>query len=789
LVAGRDLKIAVLICRCGTNIAGVVDVDYLVKEISRVDGVVCYEHEHWCSEDGLLKMREVIKDEKPDRVVIAACTPHLHEELFRENAEKAGLNGGYVKVVNIREQCSWVHYREPRRATIKALELIRAAIAAAPYFSPIKKIKVPITKKALVIGGGVSGITASLSLAEKGIEVYLVEREGFLGGHMAKLDKVFPTMDCSICILGPLMSKTYSHPKIKVLTLSEVKEVEGVPGNFRVKILKRPRYVDEDKCNGCNKCLEVCPIEVPNEYNYGLGYRKAIVKPVAETVPIAPYIDMKNCILCMSCAGVCEKEAIDFDQKEELIELNVGTIILATGFEIIDPKELEEYGYGKFRNVILGIELERLVNPDGPTRGRVIRISDGKPVRRAAIILCAGSRDERHLPYCCKFGCMAGLKHAVYLTSLIPKIEVYILYTDIRAAGKGFEEFYQRVRRLENVHFIRGKPCEILEDSDGSIKIQVFDTIAEELFELKVDLLILEAGIVPSKGTSELSKMLKIPLSPEGFFMEFHPKLRPAETFIHGVFLAGACQGPKDISDSVSHAGLAASKAATLLMSESLELQVQAPEVDTNKCVKCGLCVISCDYNAIKLTREGPVIATELCGGCQACVAACPTGALKPVVDLSNEAISAMIGELLREKSEYPLIIVFACKWCGYEALDYAGVNRIPYPTGVRVIEVTCSARVNPIHILEALKLGADGVLIIGCREQDCHYRTGRIRANRKLNALKEALKLIGINPDRVKIIGAGASEGEEAAKKITEFIEEIKKIGPLGTEFGREKL
>ncbi len=453
-MAGRDLKIAVLICRCGTNIAGVVDVDYLVKEISRVDGVVCYEHEHWCSEDGLLKMREVIKDEKPDRVVIAACTPHLHEELFRENAEKAGLNGGYVKVVNIREQCSWVHYREPRRATIKALELIRAAIAAAPYFSPIKKIKVPITKKALVIGGGVSGITASLSLAEKGIEVYLVEREGFLGGHMAKLDKVFPTMDCSICILGPLMSKTYSHPKIKVLTLSEVKEVEGVPGNFRVKILKRPRYVDEDKCNGCNKCLEVCPIEVPNEYNYGLGYRKAIVKPVAETVPIAPYIDMKNCILCMSCAGVCEKEAIDFDQKEELIELNVGTIILATGFEIIDPKELEEYGYGKFRNVILGIELERLVNPDGPTRGRVIRISDGKPVRRAAIILCAGSRDERHLPYCCKFGCMAGLKHAVYLTSLIPKIETPIVVDALLGTGvkgKLREPILQAVKIINKV--------------------------------------------------------------------------------------------------------------------------------------------------------------------------------------------------------------------------------------------------------------------------------------------------------------------------------------------------
>ena len=490
----------------------------------------------------------------------------------------------------------------------------------------------------------------------------------------------------------------------------------------------------------------------------------------------------------MSCVGVCDLEAIDFNQKEEIIELNVGSIILATGYELLGIADLEEYGYGKFKNVILGIELERLVNPDGPTRGRVVRISDGKPVKRVAIILCAGSRDERHLPYCCRFGCMVGLKHAYYLASINPGIEVYIFYTDIRAGGKGFEEFYQRVRSLENVHFIRGKPCEIIENNDGSIKLTVFDTVVDELLQFEVDLLILEAGVKPSNGTTELARMLKIPLSPEGFFMEYHPKLRPSETFVYGVFLAGACQGPKDIADSVSHAGLAASKAASLLMSDEIEIQVQSPEIDREKCIKCGLCVLSCDYNAIKLTREGVEIITEACGGCQACVAACPTGALKPSIDLSNEAISAMIKAILKEKSEFPLVVIFACKWCGYEALDFAGINRIPYPTGTRIIEVTCSARVNPLHVLEALKLGADGVLIIGCREQDCHYRTGRKRANKKIASLKEALKLTGINPDRVEIIGASASEGEEAAMKITKFIEKIREIGPLGTEFERDK-
>ncbi|RLE51692.1 MAG: disulfide reductase [Candidatus Methanomethylicota archaeon] len=777
-------KVILLLCKCGTNIAGVIDVEKIADEISKQNGVPCYIHDHWCSEDGLQKMREIIENEKPSRIIIAACTPHLHEELFREHAEKTGLNGGYVEVVNIREQCSWVHWQHPEQATIKAIDLIRAAIEAAPYLTPTRKVKIPVKRNALVIGGGVAGITAALNLAEKGIQVYLVEKTGFLGGHMAKLDKVFPTLDCSICILGPLLSKAYTHPNIKVLTLSEVKEVKGTPGNYKVKILKKPRYVDEEKCNGCNKCLDICPIEMPNEYNNGLGFRKAIVKPVPEMVPPAPYIDIENCIGCMSCVGVCDKEAINFEQKEEEIEINVGAIIVATGFSIIGEEELAEFGYGKFKNVILGIELERLINPDGPTKGKVVRISDGGEVKRAAIILCAGSRDERHLPYCCKFGCMAGLKHAFYLATLNPKVDVYVFYIDIRAAGKGFEEFYQRVRKLENVYFIKGIPCEIEENEDGTLKIRAFEAMIGEVLEFVVDLVVLEAGVKPAEGSKELSRILRIPLSPEGFFLEYHPKLRPSETFMRGIFLAGACQGPKDIADSVSHAGLAASKATTLLLKDNLEIEVQAPIVDHSKCIKCGLCVLSCDYNALKLTGEGLKVIEEACAGCQACIAACPTGALQTTIDLSNEAISTMIKTMLKEKKEYPLIIIFACKWCGYEALDNAGINRIPYPTGTRIIEVTCSARVNPIHILEALEQGADGVMIIGCREQDCHYRTGRTRANRKINALREALKIMGINPERVEIIGAGAPEGEEVAERITKFVEKIKDIGPLGSEF-----
>lgn len=783
MIVLNEKKTALLICKCGTNIAGVINIDEICNAISKLNNVKCFIHDHWCSEDGLLKMREIIKNEKPARMIIASCTPHLHGNLFRENAEKAGLNGGYLKVVNIREQCSWVHWQNPGRATMKALDLIKASLAAAPYLQPKYTVKVPVTRSALVIGGGIAGITAALDLAEKDIQVYIVEKTGFLGGHMAKLDKVFPTMDCSICILGPLLSKAYSHPKIKVYTLSEIKEISGTPGNYKVKIIRKPRYVNESECNGCNKCLDVCPIEVPCEYNNGLGFRKAIVKPVSETVPVAPYIDIEKCIGCMSCVGVCDKEAIDFNQKEEEIELKIGAIIVATGYSLLGRKELAEYGYGRFKNVILGIELERLVNPDGPTRGRVIRISDGGKVKRAAIILCAGSRDERHLPYCCRFGCMVGLKHAYYLSSLNPQTEIYIFYIDIRAPGKGFEEFYQRIRRQENIHFIRGIPSEIEENEDGTIKLTFFDTTINKLFQIDVDLIVLEAGVKPAEGSEELARMLRIPLSPEGFFMEYHPKLRPSETFVHGIFLAGTCQGPKDIADTVSHAGLAASKASSLLMKNELEIELHAPRVNNTKCILCGLCTIACEHNVIKITREGVKITEEACMGCQACIATCPTGALMPTVDLSNEAISQMIKAMLEEKKEYPLVIIFACKWCGYEALDFAGINRIPYSTGTRVIEVTCSARVNPIHVLEALKNGADGVLIVGCREQDCHYRTGRIRANRKIEALREALRIMKVNPDRVRIIGVPASGGEEVAKEIIKFINKIKEIGPLGSE------
>ena len=343
---GRD-KILVFICHCGSNIAGVVDVGKVIKTLSeKYPNASFYEHEHCCSDDGLRKIKEALREEKAARLVIGCCTPTLHGELFKRTAEEAGLNRGFVEIVNLREQCSWVHAHDPDKATDKAVDLLSMAIAAAPHAREAKVARLPVEKSVLIIGGGVAGVTAALSLADMGIKVYLVEKEGFIGGHMAKWDKVYPTLDCSICVLGPQLSKVYNNPLIEVYTLSQVVEIRGAPGNYTVKVLRKARYVDERLCNGCNKCLEVCPIEVPNEYDYGIGVRKAIVKPSPESVPPAPYIDIDRCIGCMSCLGVCDPKAINFEDRDSYVELKAGAIIVATGFKPFDPRGLQEYLYG-----------------------------------------------------------------------------------------------------------------------------------------------------------------------------------------------------------------------------------------------------------------------------------------------------------------------------------------------------------------------------------------------------------------------------------------------------------
>ena len=778
------VKTGVFICDCGTNIAGFLDTKRLVDYFSRREGVEAFGSLHLCSEQGLQLLKDSIKEHHLNRVVVACCTPRLHGELFRKTVEEVGLNSNYLAVANIREQCSWVHWYNREKATGKALDLIEMALASVERAVEARKARVPVERRVLVIGGGVAGINAALNLANMGVEVILVEKSGFIGGHMAKWDKVFPTMDCSICILGPLMAEVYSHPNVKVYTLCEVVSVKGAAGNYEVELHQKARYVDLEKCNGCNKCLDVCPITVPNEYEYGIGERKAMVKPYAEAVPTAPYIDMENCVGCRSCVAVCDQEAINFEDKDRRFKVKVGSIIVAVGFTPIDPTEISEYGYGRYVDVITGAELERLVNPAGPTRGRLVRLSDGSTPRSIAFIQCVGSRSTRlRRPYCSVVCCNYAVKQAMEIKSLHPEADVAIFYVDVRASGKGYEEAFLRAQAT-GVRFVRGRVGRVAKAGN---KLRVFyeDTLTGEACWEDFDLVVLSVGIAPNPDNEKLSRILKTPLDENGFFLEEHCKLRPANTFMRGIFTAGTAQGPKDITASVSQAGLAASKAYELLSSPELEFEVEAPTVNHEVCAKCGLCVQFCDYGALSRV-DGKIVVDEVsCMGCGACVAVCPTGAIS-LPTLTDEQIRAMIETLAKNARERPLILAFFCKWCGYAAADMAGLNRNPYPTNVRIIQVPCTARVNALHILEALKLGVDGVLVVGCDENSCHYITGIRKAMERVSRLKQVLEAMGINPERVHLDHAGASEGEKVARVITEFVERIRRLGPVGAELSK---
>ncbi len=783
----EENKIGVFICHCGTNIAGFIDIQRLVDYFSKKHGIICVDDLHLCSESGLQKIKDTIKNEKLERVVVACCTPRLHGELFKKTVEEAGINRGYVQIANIREQCSWVHWLNMDKATLKALDLIEMAVASAASASKIEKMKVPVERKVLVLGGGVAGITVALNLANAGLKVILVEKSGFLGGHMAKWDKVFPTLDCSICILGPLMSEVYNHPNIKVYTLCNLVSVRGAAGNYEVELFKKARYVDEEKCNGCDKCIEICPVEVPNEYEYGMGRRKAIVKPFSEAVPVAPYIDFENCVGCRSCIAVCEKEAINLEDKDVVIKEKVGAIVVAVGFQPINPKLIEQYGYGRYLDVVTGAEFERLIHPAGPTKGKLLRPSNSKPPKKICFIQCVGSRSQKFgKPYCSRVCCMYAIKQAMETKSLHPEMEVTIFYTDIRASGKGHEEAFLKAKEV-GVNFVRGKVGRVVKSKD---KLRVFyeDTLTCETKTGDYDLIILSVGMEANPDNQELARILKISLDENGFFLEEHPKLRPADTFTKGIFIVGTAQGPKDITESVSHAGLAASRVISLLSQPELEFEVESPKIDLTKCIVCGLCTRTCDFNAIKRVEKKIIVDEVSCMGCGACASVCPTEAII-LPGLNDKQIYSMLNALLKEKREKPLIVGFLCRWCGYAAADMAGLNRIPYPTNIRIIQVPCTARISILHILEAFRLGADGVAVLGCHENDCHYRRGFKKASERVEKLRKVLEAAGINPERLIIESASASEGERIAKIIRDFVNRVGELGPLGAELQKTVL
>jgi len=688
----EEPRIGVFVCHCGLNIAGVIDVKAVTEYAKTLPNVVYAEHNPYtCADPGQESIKKAIKEYKLNRVVVAACSPRLHEPTFRRCVSEAGLNPYLLEMANIREHSSWAHPSEPEKATEKAKEIVKMAVAKARLLRPLEPFRVPVTKKAMVIGGGIAGINAALDLAEMGFKVYLVEKKESIGGHMAQLDKTFPTLDCSICIEGPKMVDVSRHPNIEIISFADVLKVEGFVGNFKVKVRKNPRYVIEEKCTGCGECRNVCPIEYPNEWDEFMGVRKAISVPFDQAVPLVYTINRDYCIECYKCVEACgPREAINFDQKPEEIELEVGAIIVATGYDIYKPLDDPVYGYGKYDNVITSLEFERLILAAGPTGGRVIRASDGKRPRSVVIIQCVGSRDLKKHEWCSGFCCMYSLKHAIMLKEHYGEdIDVYILYMDMRTPFKGYEEFYRRAREM-GVSFIRGKASEIIEDPETkNLYVRAEDVALGEPIEIEAELVILATSAIPAKGTDELARILNLSRGADGFFMESHPKLKPIDTPVDGIFLAGACQGPKDIPYSVSQGSGAAARAATILSKDEWLIEPIVAVVDPNKCrnvkAKCGICAQKCPYGAIKIEEGKPAqVVTAMCHGCGTCAAECPADAITQM-HFTDAQIFAQIEAALEENPEEK-ILAFCCNWCSYAGSDLAGTSRFEYPPNVRII-------------------------------------------------------------------------------------------------------
>jgi heterodisulfide reductase subunit A len=625
-------KLGVFICHCGVNIAGTVDVKSVAEKMGKVEDVAfSTDYIYMCSEPGQQIIREAIREKGLEGAVIACCSPSMHENTFRKAVSSQGMNPYLCEIANIREQCSWVHQKEKEEATRKAAEIISATLEKIRMNESLEAIAMDINHKVLVIGGGIAGLTASLDLADGGYEVLLVEREAALGGHMAQLARTFPDLDPAPEGLISKASEVARHPKIRLLCFSELEDVKGYVGNFDLAILKKATSVDWIKCNGCGLCMKKCPVEYVSPFERGLGMQKAIDLLHPLSIPGKPIIHRDHCRYfldksCRRCEEACPEKAIDFEQKDERVQEKVGAIIVATGYELYPKERLGEYGYGEIPDVIDGLTFERMVSPNGPTKGKILRPSDGKVPKEMVFIQCVASRDpDRYMPYCSRICCMYTAKHAKIYKEQVPEGQPYVFYMDIRSDCKGYEEFLQKTIEEGKILYLRGRVSRVFQE-DGKVRVLGVDTLTGRMVEVAADMVVLATAIVPSDGVKDLAAKLRATVDRHGFLTEAHIKLYPVESSTKGIYLAGCGQSPKDISDTVSQASATASKVQALLSKDQLLQDPLIAFVDENICSGCGICVEVCPYEAREMDdRRGvSVVHQALCQGCGACIAACP---------------------------------------------------------------------------------------------------------------------------------------------------------------------
>ena len=661
-------RIGVFVCWCGSNIAATVDVKAVAETLGREPGVVyAADYQYMCSEAGQNLLVQAIGQYKLTGVVICSCSPRMHEATFRKAAARAGLNPYLVEIANIREQCSWIH-KDRQVATEKAIILGRAAIAKVQLNAPLTAGQSPVTKRALVIGGGIAGIQTALDIAEAGFPVDIVEKEPTIGGKMAQIDKTFPTLDCAACILTPKMVDAAQNENIDILAYAQVEKVEGFVGNFTVTIRHKARYVDPTKCTGCGLCTEKCPQKrVPNAFNLGLDNRRAVYIPFAQAVPKIATIDPAYCTKlntgkCGVCAKVCTAGAIDYQQTDRLEQRQYGAIVAATGFQPISLEKFGEYAYQQSPDVVTSLEFERLMNAAGPTGGTLLRPSDGKHPHTLVFVQCVGSRcqgDGRGKTYCSKICCMYTAKHAMLCREKYPDTEVYVFYIDVRTPGKNFDEFYRRAVEEYGVHYIKGQVGKVV-PQNGVLKVQASDLLENRQLHIDADMVILATAMEPDPTARALATQLTASMDTNDFFTEAHPKLRPVESPTAGVFLSGACQGPKDIPDTVAQAGAAAAKVIGLLVKDHLTCNPCVAKPDELMCNGCSACAQVCPYGAITyvdkdfrgpnrttLRRRVAQVNPAVCQGCGACTVTCPSGAMD-LLGFSNWQILAEVDAICK---------------------------------------------------------------------------------------------------------------------------------------------
>ncbi len=803
------IKVGVFLSDCGKQLSEILDFNTLTNYVKKVSDVALIgkSNEFWRGK-GLQSIVDAVKDGKINRVVVAESLPKLSVVSIVQAVEEAGLNPYLVEVIDLKDHCAWPHRETPKEATEKAKAMLLAAIERAKLLEPIDKLEFPALKSALVIGGGIAGMQTAVDLAELGFEVHLVEKEPFLGGLAARAGRFFPTDDCAICIQSPTSDvKTITNtsrkcvyrsgfseiPNLNILANSRVVAIEGVPGKYEVTIERKPRYVSELKCVACDLCTTVCPVEVPDEYNAKLKTRKAIYMNIPNVHPPVYVIDESICKFydCAKCVEVCPTNAIELGQKSESITLNVGTIIAATGFQEFDSSIIKEYHYDDYPDVITNLELARMIDGFGPTGGVIVKPSNRKPVRKIVFIQCVGSRDRRWKEYCSSICCMISLKHASLIKSAYPDTDVTICYIDIRTTGREHEYYYERAREM-GIKFVKGRPTEISREPEtGKLIVDVEDALLHRFLELDADLVVLAPAMVPSEGTKELAEITRslsrfeALLDEDGFFKEYNAKLRPTETKLRGIYICGGATFPKDAPTTSLHAHSAALKAAKFMNNGKIVKDQRTAVVAEEYCGDCVFCPVTCPYGAIDLvptTEEHFVarISDLMCEGCGVCVGTCPLNAIELRHSRPNQMLAQMKGLMSVNGTSKPLVLAICCSECGGTAVDSSGMAMIRYPANVRVMKVPCTGILQVHQFLEAFKAGAEGVMVVGCKSDGCHYEVGIQKAEKKVELARVLLKEYGIDPKRLELFNMVFIEGDKFAEAAQMMTERLEKLGSL---------